>query len=140
MEWESISSEYTKESNGLTADEKVASLFQPDSLLSAQYFETLRRKTIFEPEKRLMMAILQDAINTFQDNLLLQSGKGKQLFDEAEEWIVNQDGNWIFSFESICQILGFNPEYVRHGLLRWKERKLAAARDARVWERKKLAG
>ena len=140
MEWESISSEYTKESNGLTADEKVASLFQPDTLLSAQYFETLRRKTIFEPEKRLMMAILQDAINTFQDNLLLQSGKGKQLFDEAEEWIVNKDGNWIFSFESICQILGFNPEYVRHGLLRWKERKLAAARNAGAWERKKLAG
>jgi hypothetical protein len=140
MEWESISSEYTKESNGLTADEKVASLFQPDTLLSAQYFETLRRKTIFEPEKRLMMAILQDAINTFQDNLLLQSGKGRQLFDEAEEWIVNKDGNWIFSFESICQILGFNPEYVRHGLLRWKERKLAAARNAGAWERKKLAG
>jgi len=50
-------------------DEKIASLFQPDTLLSAQYFDTLRRKTLLEPEKRLMLAILEDAINCFQDNL-----------------------------------------------------------------------
>jgi hypothetical protein len=140
MVWGTASSDYGKESTGLTADEKIASLFQPDTLLSAQYFETLRRRTIFEPEKRLMMAILQDAINSFQDNLLTPNVKAKKLSEEAEEWIVDKNGDWIFSFEIICQTLGFNPDYVRHGLLRWKARKLAAARKAGVWERRKLAG
>ena len=139
MVWGTASSDYGKESTGLTADEKIASLFQPDTLLSAQYFETLRRRTIFEPEKRLMMAILQDAINSFQDNLLTPNVKAKKLSEEAEEWIVDKNGDWIFSFEIICQTLGFNPDYVRHGLLRWKARKLAA-RKAGVWERRKLAG
>jgi hypothetical protein len=46
-------------------DERIGSLFQPDSLLVAQYFGTLRRETLFEPEKRLMLAILEDAINGF---------------------------------------------------------------------------
>ena len=42
--------------------------------MSAQYFENLRSKTL-EPEKRLMLAVLEDAINCFQDNVLAQSGK-----------------------------------------------------------------
>ena len=29
------------------------------------------------------------------------------------------DGDWVFSFENICEALGFNPAYVRKGLLRW---------------------
>jgi len=36
--------------------------------------------------------------------------------------------------------LGFNPEYVRHGLLRWKEKELTTDRNGGALERKKLAG
>jgi hypothetical protein len=46
---------------GLSVEERVASLFQQDTLLPAQYFETFRRKFYLEPEKRLMLAILDDA-------------------------------------------------------------------------------
>jgi len=140
MEWKTASSAYTGDQTGLTADERITFLFQPDTLLSAQYFENLRRKTLLEPEKRLMLAILEDAINCFQDNLLSPSVKGKKFFEEAEEWILDKDGDWIFSFDNICQVLGFNPEYVRHGLLRWKEKKLATDRNGGALERKKLAG
>jgi hypothetical protein len=47
MEWERAGSRYTKDQTGLTTDEKIASLFQPDMLLSAQ-FESLRRKNLLE--------------------------------------------------------------------------------------------
>ncbi len=67
MEWEQARSQFTKEHTGLTADEKIAFLFQPDTLLSAQYFENFRRTTFLEPEKRLMLAILEDAIKCFQE-------------------------------------------------------------------------
>lgn len=99
-------------------------MFQPDSVLSAEYFDTFRRRTPLEPEKILMLAVLKDAITCFQDYISARHGKGKNLFCEVEEWIFEERGDWLFSFESICVVLGFNPTYLRLGLLRWKERKL----------------
>jgi len=120
-------------------DEKIASLFQPDTLLSAQYFDTLRRKTVLEPEKRLMEAILDDAIHCYQDNLFSQSGKNKRLFDEAQEWIVTPGGDWMFCFDNVCESLGFNPAYLRRGLLRWKEKNRQKQSPSGAWDEKKLA-
>jgi hypothetical protein len=125
MELERTSSQYTKYRIGLGADQEIASLFEPDTLLSAQYFENFRRKTLLEPEKSLMLGVLDDAVNCFQENLLAKSGRGKKLFNEAEEWILDEARDCIFSFENICEVLGFNAEYLRHGLVRWKEKKLS---------------
>ena len=141
MDSETASSAYTRDQTGLTPDERIGALFQPDSLLSTHYFETLRRKTILEPEKRLMLAILEDAIHCFQDNLFTRNVRGKRLFEEAKEWIVEADGDRVFSFENICEALGFNPAYVRQGLRRWMENKLPKHRKgASSWEGKKVAG
>ena len=85
MDSERESSPYTREQTCFTASEKIASLFQPDTLLSAQYFDDRRRKAPLEPVKRLMLAILEDAINCFQDNHRARCGKSKRLFDEARE-------------------------------------------------------
>jgi hypothetical protein len=131
-------SQYREETN--TADEKVSSLFQPDTVLSAQYFDNLRRKTALEPEKQLMLALLEDAVHCFRDNLPAQTARKKKLFDETEDWILEKDGDWIFSFDQVCEALGFAPEYVRQGLLRWKENHKANGVSNRPWERNKLAG
>ncbi len=140
MDLKRARSAYTRDQTGLTPDERIGSLLQPDSLLSAHYFGTLRRKTLLEPEKKLMLAILEAAIHCFQDNLLTQNVRSRRLFEEAEEWIVEADGDWVFSFENICEALGFNPAYVRQGLLRWMENKLPKHRKgASSWEGKKMA-
>ena len=112
----------TENASASRGEEKITSLFQPDTLLSAQYFDTLRRKTRLEPEKRLLLAVLEDAIISFQDNLFSQRSKNQRLFDEAEQWITTPGGEWMFSFDNVCESLGFNPEYVRRGLLRWQEK------------------
>ena len=122
MEAKRESSSYESETTGFTPGDKIASLFQPDTLLSAQYFDNLRRKTHLEPEKRLMLAILEDGIHCYRDNLNASGGKKKRDFDEASAWIVDADGDWVFSFESVCEALGLNPQYLRQGLLRWTER------------------
>ncbi|MGH7929710.1 MAG: hypothetical protein ACREQV_18160 [Candidatus Binatia bacterium] len=105
--------------------EKIASLFERDTLAVAQYFDNLRSKSLVEPEKKLMLAILEDAVNCFQENVLAESGKGNKLFDEAQEWFLEGRGDWIFSFRNVCELLALNPEYLRGGLMRWKENKLA---------------
>lgn len=119
-QWGNFSS--ANDQSGSATDERVVSLFQPDTLLSAQYFDNLRRKTYFEPEKRLMLAILQDAINCYRDRVQTQNPKGQKLFAETENWIIESNGDWIFSFDNVCDALSLNPDYVRQGLLRWKEK------------------
>jgi len=106
-------------------EEKIVSLFEPDMLLSAQYMENLRRKTPIEPEKKLMLAVLEDAINCFQANVMAERGRRKRLFDETLDWFLHRGDDWPFSFESVCEILRLNPDYVRRGLLQWKAKKLA---------------
>jgi hypothetical protein len=104
---------------------KVGSLFQPDTLLSAQYFETFRTKADLEPEKRLMLAILEDAVDCLQKYIFARDGRGKRIFQEAEDWIFEENSDRLFPLENICQVLGFNPKYVRNGLLLWKRTELA---------------
>ena len=118
---------------GLSVEKMLTSLFQPDTLLPAQYLETFRRKAHLEPEKRLMLAVLEDAVGCFQKYIFARDGKGKASFREAKEWIVEEDSDWLFSFENICEVLGFNPQYVRQGLMRWKEKKLAERPKAKIY-------
>ncbi len=101
-------------------NERVAALFQPDTLLRAQYLETVRSKTHLEAEKELMLAVLEDAVTCFQKYFAAQDKIGTSLFHTAEEWILQQGkSNWLFSFDNVCETLGLNPGYIREGLLRW---------------------
>ena len=102
--------------------ENVAFLFQPDSLVLAEYFETFRRKTHLEPEKRLMLAVLDDAIACFQKYVSAREGRRKNNVGETEEWFLEENSEWPFAFENICDVLGLDPHYLRQGLLRWKEK------------------
>jgi hypothetical protein len=113
----------------LNADERIGSLFQPDTLLGHQYFDNLRCKTLLEPEKSLMLAVLEDGVRSFQENLLAQSGKKRLLFEEAQKWLWSDDSAWPFSFVSICAHLGFDPGYIRRGLRNWLEQKQTLAVD-----------
>src|SRR5262247_3449384 len=91
---------YARDEVGVTNEEKIASLFQPDTLVAAQYFDNMRKNTLFEPEKRLTWAILEDAIHTFQDNVSSPHRRGKRLLMETEEWITQTGRDWVFSFEN----------------------------------------
>jgi hypothetical protein len=139
MEWQSAGSKIQRDEGGLANDEKIASLFQPDFLLSAQYFGNLR-KTLLEPEKKLMFAILEDAISCYQNNLTAHSVRGKRFFEETKSWIAAVGNDWIFSFENVCEALGLNPQYVRQGLLRWAEKYRQKHFDREAWKGRKLAG
>jgi hypothetical protein len=101
-------------------EERCTSLFQPDTLLTEQYLDTFRRKLHLEPEKKLMLAVLEDAIACFQKYVFARDGKGKMLFQEAEDWVQEANSDWLFSFANVCETLGFNPDYLRQGLVHWK--------------------
>ena len=62
--------------------------------------------------RALMLAVLEDAIACFE------SAHAK-LAQEAEDWL-NSNGDGIFSFNDVCETLGFNPERLKNRVLRWK--------------------
>lgn len=101
-------------------DDKALAVFQPDTLLSDEFLTTFRRKSPLEPEKVLMLAILEDAVNCFQDNVGATCKRKRNLHEEAETWILDDDRAYFFSFGNVCEALGYDPGYVRSGLLRWK--------------------
>jgi hypothetical protein len=100
-------------------------LLQPDTLLPSQYFAALKRKSHQEPERRLAIAVLEDAVDCYQKHLLARDRKCRQLFDDADQWIASEDRSWPFAFENICDLLHINSEYLRRGLETWRERQLA---------------
>ena len=100
------------------------SLFHNDPMTSTDYFDSLKRTLPIESEKRLMLAVLQDAVECYQKYLVARRGKDKNLFSEAEAWILEQDNRSAFSFDNVCDSLGLAPNYVRAGLLKTKDRLL----------------
>jgi hypothetical protein len=107
--------------NHAAAVDEATSRFQPDSLLPVQYFENFRREIQTDPEKRLMLAVLEDALTCFQKHYSSRGGRGLRLFRETEEWIFREDSGRLFSFGNICEVVDVDPQYVRRGLLRWKK-------------------
>ena len=109
-----------------TLDERLPARFEPDTLLPIQYFEAMRRKHLLEGEKRLILSVLEDAIECFMKCMDSATNKGQRLYREADEWIALEDKHWVFSFDNVCDMLDINPEYMRRGLRDWKVRKLEA--------------
>lgn len=105
--------------------ERKITLFQPDSLLPAQFFAALKQKAQANGERRLMVAILVDAVECFQKHLGAADGRGRQLCTEAERWFLSDDSSWPFSFVNICEALDIHPPFLRRGLLRWKAQQVA---------------
>ena len=110
------------------AEERLNDLFEPDVLLPIQYFAALKRKRFSCGEHRLVIAIIQDAVECFQKHINARDSKRRQLFVDAEAWIVDEDYAGTFSFNNICDLLGMNPGYLRRGLLDWRDKERARTR------------
>jgi hypothetical protein len=96
-------------------------LFDP---VDSGLLERLSKKDILEGEEKLMFAVLEKGVEYFQKYVLAKDERGKKLFQEAEEWILDKNSDWLYSFENICEVLGLHPDYMRQGLLCWKEARL----------------
>jgi hypothetical protein len=94
----------------------AARVFVDDTALTFEYWETVIRKSSFQPEKELMLAVLKDAIMIYKTRIY----SGNALFKEAETWLFNRERDRLFSFETVCFVLGFSAEKIRENLLAWK--------------------
>ena len=98
---------------------------EPETILPSQFFGGLQIDASIQPERRLMLAVLEDAVGTFQKHVHAHDRRGHTLFTEAEEWFASDETEWPFSFTTMCNGLGLEPAYVRQGLWRWRDEQRA---------------
>jgi len=110
----------------ITVDDQYTGLLEPDTLLATQFFGALRHKPGMDGERRLMIAVLEDAVHCFRKQVHATDPKARQLFRDAEQWITSADQSWFFSFVNVCDTLDLNPDWVREGLLKWRDAQLSS--------------
>lgn len=116
--------------------ETLAFVFGPDPVSTAEYADNSQRRPQWLPEKKLMLAVLDDAILCYRKYRSANKGKERRLFREAQEWIFDEQDDRIFSFESVCACLGIDPGWIRKGLNQCKKQKLVEGKTISV-ERKR---
>ena len=102
--------------------EGAADRFAPGTLLPTQYFDRIRRRKDFTGEQRLMIAVLELAVDDYLQHAAIMHRRAQGLFAGAEEWIESPDRSWVYAFETICDHFGLDADYVRKGLRRRKAR------------------
>jgi hypothetical protein len=91
-----------------------------ESPLPAQFFVPAHESLqVWTGGRRLMLSVLEEAVRVFFQHRFARSSWGKKLFRETEKWFWSTDRHWLFSFESICDHLNLNPDYLRGGLQCW---------------------
>ena len=95
-----------------TGDRSPATSIPPPRVLD-------RAVATAQPEKRLLLAVLEGAVSDFQKYATASSGRGKRLFADADAWFSSSSATQPCDFESICQALALDPSFIRAGLHRW---------------------
>jgi hypothetical protein len=115
--------------NALRIEDSGPSLLEPETIVPSQYFDRVGVDASSQPEKRLMLAVLEDAITTFQRHVHSETRRSKRLVEDVEAWTAGSRDEDSFSFEEVCAALDIEPEYVRQGLARWKAAELRQVRQ-----------
>lgn len=105
-------------------DDFLARILEPDVFLPSQFYGTGGLSRHLDGEKRLMIAILKDAVECLNKYRDARSSSGHVHYQNALEWVEDEGTEWLFSFNNICDLLGFDPDYLRKVLLK-KEGKQA---------------
>ena len=87
------------------------------AVLPCQFFDPVRERKSLQAERRLMLAVLEDAINCLQIRKR-RHGIKKELYEETVDWLKSEDDEDVFSFQNICEVLDIDASKLRSKLLR----------------------
>ena len=119
--------------NNAKVDESRNSIRFPFGCDPVEAFQSQKAGGVFRPGlvdpgvRRLLLALLEDALDSYRKYFSKLSSKGETSFREVEEWI-RSGAEGPFSFATVCEGLGIDPEWLRAELLRWKKKQFEAAK------------
>jgi len=76
----------------------------------------LHKQTDVQPEKRLLLAVLADAIKCIQETR--PSSKREELAEAATEWMLSNRREHPFCFHELCRALDWDPQQIRNTLMK----------------------
>ena len=88
---------------------------ESDDVESAIFWRTVRRNEHALPERDLL-AVLKDALLNFRKNL----HNPNKLFKADRAWFFQNDRDDLYSFETVCAVLGLSAYGIRRRLLVWQ--------------------
>ena len=103
-------------------DDFLARILEPDIFLPSQFYGSGGLSRKLEGDKRLMIAILKDAVECLEKYRGSRSSAGRINYQNAIDWVEDTGTEWLFSFTNICDLLGFDPHYLREVLLKREKR------------------
>jgi hypothetical protein len=90
------------------------SALQPEGVMPVQFYGPRREGEQVEGVKRLMCAILEDALRRFERNLGARAVVRYREFREVENWLFGDtESEGPFSFENVCDALSVDPSRLR---------------------------
>ena len=104
----------------LSSDLAVERFVGLNQILPSQYYDVSGGHRL-TGEQRLMLALLADAVNVFQQGAVSRATRKRLLYIDAERWIMAaKAGPHAFAFDTVCDALGINPAVLRRRLIAWK--------------------
>jgi hypothetical protein len=98
-------------------------------VLPIQHYGLLKRNDVSQPIRRLMLAILTDALDCLNGRAIdARGGARLQEARRAAEWVQQEADTYLFSFNSVCETLGIDPDALRQAIKNWdpQDRRLAS--------------
>jgi len=97
-----------------TADD-LPNIFQGIGILPTQYGSMCRKKLPAAGERKLLFAVLEDAIRCYLKNRD-RGCRDDPDFLEAAEWLSSDEEYSPFAYVRVCEALGINPDRLRIGI------------------------
>ena len=85
--------------------------------------EQMTPRRPLDPERRLMLAVLQEAVATY---LAGEQRSVRANVLEIEQWFASEDTSWPYSFGNLCDALGLDRSAVRRSLFLQRLERLAS--------------
>ena len=106
-------------SGGMIGTARDTTPFEPETLLPEQLDLPGRQPP--QGERLLLLAVLEDAIDCYRRCRRSRDPAMRLLFDETRAWVESRDHDTLFSFESLCEALDIDPDYLRRRLRQTSE-------------------
>ena len=117
-------------------DNAFERLVTPEVLTPGQFHEGVHREDgETRAVKRLMLAVLSDAVRCFQAYADARNPAERLRFAEAQAWILDHKAEGPFAFVTICESLGIEPNRMREGIRQFGSLHAGGTKPSRLGRR-----
>lgn len=100
----------------------LSKVLEPDTISPFQFYGSKQLSGQVDGQKKLMLAILQDAVECLEKYRQSRNCIQQELYQDALDWVRDPAADWLFCFTNVCDFLGFDPTYMRQSLLEREEK------------------